>query len=120
MDGSKLSTLDHPRDEETLECGLRFLRMTSRTSKLASSYLEMLDQILTTTVARNQNSTAQAQSTAGQAQETLVGPLEGVSNGTADLDTFLLDNLDPQDLLFGTGLPHDFLQTDWQYYGSIT
>lgn len=116
MDDVKLRLLELPpgADDETLESGLKFLRLASRNSRLAARYLEMLDSILNRMTTRQGDTAKQGRATSTQARNMLPTPTTGFQVGTSNLDAFQWpEYLDTQDLLSGTGLPHDFLSLDW-------
>lgn len=116
MDDFKLRLLELPpgADDESLESGLKFLRLASRNSRLAARYLEMLDWIL------NRMTTGQG-ATSTQARDVPPAPTTGFQVGTSNLDALQWpEYLDTQDLLSGTGLPHDFFPLDWPLYGRLS
>lgn len=122
LEKSKLDMLDQPSDDQSLECGMSFLRMASRSSKLAARYLSMLEHILSTTALRTHGISNQNQFANGSAQGLIaVSTSVGSRNHALEFEDFTsFDNINPQDLLFGTGLPYDVLQTDWPNYSGFT
>jgi len=121
MDSGKLELLNHPPDNGALGLGLRFLSMASRSSKLAARYKAMLDQILRATSNHAQDVTQPSQSIPGPELPIISQDPTRTSRNLSEMEDFsLMDYLDPQDLLFGTGLPQDFLSTDWPVFGDLT
>ena len=143
MDKEKLEAFGETCHDDTLELGMDFLREASATSTLAARYVAMLQRIRTaptdaavTTVAEQTPATMTTEPAVGQGQTT--HPHHGTPDGigtspfTANAggtwlprppDDFQLFGdsgpLDFNDLLFGTGLPRDFLSTDWPPFGLL-
>lgn len=118
LEKHKADRLDQPRDDESLETGMKFLRMASRSSKLAARYVSTLEMILDTAASQPQSIFHLKQSTEGSNAKSPASSIRVHNgNGTLEAEEFaLLENINPNDLLFGTGLPYDFLPTDWPNY----
>lgn len=118
MDKERLEMINELGEEAMFERGIGFLRMASRSSKLAARYLSMLEQILQSTHSRSRRVDLTLETSLSELDAIpRIEPLD-IDNGASQFHDFSTPNFtDSLDLMFGMGLPNDLLPTDWPNYG---
>lgn len=123
MERRNIESFDRAMNHEALESGMQFLRMASRSSRLAARYLSTLEVVLQARTLepheiRNGDRTAEMQRNNDIAETTDID-LDTPSFMAGDPNQFGSIDFNTNDLLYGTGLPFDLLQTDWSNYGQF-
>lgn len=125
MDKERLNMLGHDAEQETLRCGMEFLKTASHTSHLAARYVSMLERVGSKMGRDRSNGSTVREGNIGIAPsqanvvEVSQGPAETESpqfqsNDERQYSSGIdLDGMNFDDLLFGTGLPLDVLSFDY-------
>jgi hypothetical protein len=135
MDKSRLKLLGQELEQETLECGMEFLKSAGNTSNLAAKYVTMLQRVRNQTKQGSQDNVqsnrmhgngfglvAQQTNNLEASQSPLTSTAQpqlqahGQQNPQGDVD---LDGMNFDDLLFGTGLPQDVLSFNYPNGGFL-
>jgi len=135
MDKSRLELLGQELEQETLECGMEFLKSAGNTSNLAAKYVTMLQCVRNQTkqwskdnvqsnrmhgngfgLASQQTRNLEASKSPLTSTAQPQFQAHGQQNSQGDID---LDGMNFDDLLFGTGLPQDVLSFNYPNGGFL-
>lgn len=124
MDKSKLQLLEYEQEDEILKWGMEFLTAAGSTSTLAARYATLLQEVRSKTSIHSSLRNTEMEDTSGLLSTIAKGsvppqppvtplasqPRQTVFSEREEID---LDGMNFDDLLFGTGLPHDILPFDY-------